>query len=890
MAEKTLKNVRKSFLNYFSNKNHKIVDSSSLVPNNDPTLMFTNSGMVQFKNVFTGLEKRDYQKAVTSQKCVRAGGKHNDLENVGYTPRHHTFFEMLGNFSFGDYFKDVAIELAWNLITKEFKISKDKLCVSVYAEDKESFNLWKKIAGLPDSRIYKIATNDNFWSMGDIGPCGPCSEIFYDHGEHLKGGPPGSKDQDGDRFIEIWNLVFMQFEQISKNERVKLPKPSVDTGMGLERISALLQGTHDNYETDHFKTLIKTSSNLTKTKVNKENIASHRVIADHLRASSFLIAEGVLPSNEGRGYVLRRIMRRGMRHSHTLGSKEPIFYKIVPTLIQEMSDAYPELRRAEPLITEILKTEEEKFSTLLVRGMEILNDNLGKVKNNSLPGEVAFKLYDTYGFPLDLTQDILKNKKIKVDVVNFDKAMKERKEKTKLAWRGSGDQTVDKIWFNLKDKIGSTEFLGYEKNKSEGVVLSLIKKGQEVNEIKKGDEAELVTNQTPFYGESGGQAGDIGLIYNNNSNFQVTDTQKKLGDIFVHQGKLIKGKIKIKDAVNLTIDSERRTNIRAYHSATHLLHEALRRILGKHVIQKGSFVGHDKLRFDFSHMKPIEENEIKKIEKYVNEMVKSKSEVRTRLMTPKEAVDNGALALFGEKYGDEVRVLSMGKEKNKYFSTELCGGTHVKNTFEIGEFKIVNQSAIASGVRRVEALRAEQLNNYLKKRKQDSENLNKITSSKIIDLKKEIKKLGEKPVSVEIFPDNEKIKRLNKQLEQINIKLILKDKNKNEIKDNTIKGIQVRYQLVKDFPSKELRSLIDQGKKDLKKGIVVVYSVINNKVGIAVGVTSDLTKKYDAVKLVKLGSKIIGGTGGGGRNDFAQAGGNLPNKIEESYQNILKKI
>ena len=890
MAEKTLKNVRKSFLNYFSNREHKIVDSSSLVPNNDPTLMFTNSGMVQFKNVFTGLEKRDYKKAVTSQKCVRAGGKHNDLENVGYTPRHHTFFEMLGNFSFGNYFKDVAIELAWNLITKEFQINKDKLSVSVYAEDNESFNLWKKIAGLPENKIYKIATNDNFWSMGDLGPCGPCSEIFYDHGEHLKGGPPGSKDQDGDRFIEIWNLVFMQFEQVAKNERVNLPKPSVDTGMGLERISALLQGTHDNYETDHFKILIEASSNLTKTKVNKENIASHRVIADHLRASAFLIAEGVLPSNEGRGYVLRRIMRRGMRHSHTLGSKEPIFYKIVPTLIKEMSDSYPELKRAEPLITEILKTEEEKFSTLLAKGIEILNDNLSNIKNNFLPGDLAFKLYDTYGFPLDLTQDILKNKKINVDVAGFDKAMKERKEKTKLAWKGSGDQAVDKIWFNLKDKIGSTEFLGYEKNKSEGVVLSLIKKGQEVNEIIEGEEAELVTNQTPFYGESGGQVGDIGFIYNNNSKFQVIDTQKKLGDIFVHQGKLVSGKIKIKDPVNLKIDNERRANIRAYHSATHLLHEALRRILGKHVIQKGSFVGPDKLRFDFSHMKPIEESEVKKIEKYVNEMVKSKSEVRTRLMTPKEAVENGALALFGEKYGDEVRVLSMGKEGKEYFSTELCGGTHVKNTSEIGEFRIINQSAIASGVRRVEALRAEQLNDYLNKKKKESESLDKITSSKIKDLEKQIVKLGEKPASTSALPDNEKIKKLNKQLEQINIKLILKNKNKNEVKDKSIKGIKVRYQIVKGFPSKELRSLIDQGKKDLKKGIIIVYTVIDKKVGIAVGVTKDLTKKYDAVQLVKLGSKIIGGTGGGGRNDFAQAGGNLPNKIDESYQEILKKI
>ncbi len=890
MVEKTLKNVRKAFLDYFSSRKHQIVESGHLVPNNDPTLMFTNSGMVQFKNVFTGLEKRPYKRAVTSQKCVRAGGKHNDLENVGYTPRHHTFFEMLGNFSFGDYFKDVAIELAWNLITKEFQISKEKLSVSVYAEDKEAFDLWKKIAGLPEGRIYKIATNDNFWSMGDLGPCGPCSEIFYDHGEHLRGGPPGSKDQDGDRFIEIWNLVFMQFEQVSKDKRTNLPKPSVDTGMGLERISALLQGTHDNYETDHFKTLIRASSNLTKTRVTKENISSHRVIADHLRASAFLIAEGVLPSNEGRGYVLRRIMRRGMRHSHTLGSKDAIFYKIVPTLIQEMSDSYPEIKRAEPLITEILKTEEEKFSTLLAKGMQILNDNLSKVKNNSLPGEVAFKLYDTYGFPLDLTQDILKNKQIKVDIAGFDKTMNEMKEKTKLAWKGSGDKSVDKIWFILKDKIGSTEFLGYEKNKSEGIVLSLIKEEKEVDEINEGDEAELVTNQTPFYGESGGQIGDIGSISNNNSNFQVIDTQKKLGNIFVHQGKLVKGKIKVKDSVNLVIDNERRMNIRAYHSATHLLHEALRRILGKHVTQKGSFVGPDKLRFDFSHMKPIDENEIKKIEKYINDMVKSDSEIRTRLMTPKEAIDKGALALFGEKYGDEVRVLSMGKENNKYFSTELCGGTHVKNTSEIGEFKIVSQSAIASGVRRVEALRAEQLTNYLEKKKQDLDNLSKAVSYKIDSLEKEIIKLGDKPIVISDLPDNEKIKKLNKQLEQTNIKLILKDKNKNYIKDKTIKGLNVRYQLVKGFPSKELRSLIDQGKKELKKGIVIVYTIFDNKVGIAVGVTKNLTTKYNAVELVKLGSKVVGGIGGGGRNDFAQAGGSLTKNIEKSFQTIIEKI
>ncbi len=890
MSEKTLKNVRKSFLDYFLNKNHKIVDSSNLVPNNDPTLMFTNSGMVQFKNVFTGLEKRDYKRATTSQKCVRAGGKHNDLENVGYTPTHHTFFEMLGNFSFGDYFKDVAIELAWNLITKEFAIPKDKLSVSVFSEDKEAYGLWKKIAGLSENKIYKISTSDNFWSMGELGPCGPCSEIFYDHGDHLKGGPPGSKDQDGNRFIEIWNLVFMQFEQISKEKRINLPKPSVDTGMGLERISALLQGTHDNYETDHFKTLIKVSSELTKTKITKYNIASHRVISDHLRASVFLIAEGVLPSNEGRGYVLRRIMRRGMRHSHTLGSKEPIFYKIVPTLIHEMSDTYPELIRAEPLIIEILKTEEEKFSILLARGMKILNDNLIKIKNNMLPGDLAFKLYDTYGFPLDLTQDILKNKKLNVDVLGFDKAMTERKKANKLAWKGSGDEAVDKIWFSVREKMGGTEFLGYEHDQSEGVILSLIKKGKEVQEINEGDEADLVTNQTPFYGESGGQIGDTGYISNSKSNFQVIDTQKKLGNLYVHHGKLISGKIKIKDTINLSIERERRTNIRAYHSATHLLHEALRRTLGKHVIQKGSFVGPDRLRFDFSHTKPIQEDEVKKIENYVNKMVKSSSEVRTRLMTPQEAVDKGALALFGEKYGEEVRVLSMGRDKNKYFSTELCGGTHVKNTSEIGDFKIVSQSAIAAGVRRVEALRDTQLANYLKEKQQTSDNLHKVTLDKIKSLKEEIKNLGQQLIFVDTLPDKEKIKKLNKQLEQIKMKLILKDKTKNQIKDEAIKGIKVRFQVVKDFPSKELRSLIDQGKRDLKEGIVIAYTIIDNKIGIAVGVTSSLTKKYNAVELVKLGSSVIGGTGGGGRNDFAQAGGKQSDKIEKSYEAILTKI
>ena len=890
MTEKTLKNVRKSFLSYFSNKKHKIVESSNLVPSNDPTLMFTNSGMVQFKNVFTGLEIKDYKRAVTSQKCVRAGGKHNDLENVGYTPRHHTFFEMLGNFSFGDYFKDTAIELAWDLITKEFKISKDKLCVSVYSEDEEAFNLWKKIAGLPESRIYKISTNDNFWSMGDLGPCGPCSEIFYDHGEHLQGGPPGSKDQDGDRFIEIWNLVFMQFEQISKDKRVNLPKPSVDTGMGLERITALLQGTHDNYATDHFKTLIEASSNLTKTKVTKENIASHRVIADHLRASSFLIAEGVLPSNEGRGYVLRRIMRRGMRHSHTLGSKEPIFHKMVPTLIKEMSDSYPELKRAEPLIAETLKTEEEKFSLLLKKGIEILNENLNKVKNNSFPGEIAFKLYDTYGFPLDLTADILKNKNIKVDNAGFDREMEKSKKLARANWKGSGDKSLEEKWFKVREQVNPTEFLGYEFDKVEGVILKISKGKDFVNEAKIGDEIEIVTNQTPFYAESGGQVGDRGIIYNNDCKVVINDTQKKMEDLHIHYGKIEKGSLRVNQTVNLEIDVHRRNSARAYHSATHLLHEALRRTLGKHVTQKGSLVSPEKLRFDFSHNKPIEQKEIVKIEKYVNDMVSTAADVKTRIMTPKEAVEKGALAMFGEKYGDEVRVLSMGKENGGYFSTELCGGTHVKNTKDIGKFKIINQSSIAAGVRRVEALRDKQLEDYEKSLKKDKSLKEKELNDQIDLIKKELIKYKAKPDYKEDLELTENIKNLNKQLEKIKIKNIIKDKNKNVIKDKKIGSFTLRSQVLTDFPSKELRNIVDQSKKDIKHGIVVGFSIYEGKVGVAVGITNELTKKYDAVSLVKIASEILEGKGGGGRKDFAQAGGTNKDRIDEAFKKLSEKI
>ena len=884
MASKSLNDIRSTFLNYFKKNDHKIVESSNLVPNNDPTLMFANSGMVQFKNVFTGLEKREYLRATTSQKCVRAGGKHNDLENVGYTPRHHTFFEMLGNFSFGDYFKDKAISLAWDVITKEFGLKKDRLYVTVFNEDNDAFNLWKKISGLSQDRIIKISTSDNFWSMGETGPCGPCSEIFYDHGDHLKGGPPGSTNQDGDRFIEIWNLVFMQFEQISKERRINLPKPSVDTGMGLERISALLQGTHDNYQTDHFKKLISSTSEILKIKADKENIASFRVISDHLRASSFLIAEGVLPSNEGRGYVLRRIMRRGMRHSHLLGSKEPIFYKILKTLINEMSSSYPELLRAEALISETLKMEEEKFLVLLERGMNILEEETKKVKD-VFPGDIAFKLYDTYGFPLDLTQDVLRHKSIKVDSKVFDQLMANRREDAKKNWKGSGDRAVDHIWFNIREKLGPTDFLGYETDNSQGVVLSIIHDGKEIEILNEDKEGIIITNQTPFYGESGGQIGDTGFLLGSKSRFEVTDTQKKLGDLHIHIGKLIKGSISKGDTLDLKIDSERRSNIRAYHSATHLLSEALRRILGKHVTQKGSFVGPDRLRFDFSHMKPISKDEVNKIENYVNSMVESKGDVRTRLMTPKEAVANGALALFGEKYGDEVRVLSMGNDKDAYFSTELCGGTHVRNTSEIGNFKIISQSAIAAGVRRAEALRASQLTDYLNSKKIDQENKDKKLQANINQIKNKIKSLGG-----EINQDAQDLNKLKNQYEKLLIDSILKDRNKNQVKDEIVNKIKIRFQKIQGFPTKELRSIIDQGKKDLKEGIIIAYAIQEQKLGIAIGITKELSKKISSVDLVKIGSSVLGGKGGGGRNDFAQAGGEKIEKIDESYKEILKKI
>ena len=882
--------IRKKFLDYFSRNGHQIVESSNIVPNNDPTLMFTNSGMVQFKNVFTGIEKKDFPTATTSQKCIRAGGKHNDLENVGYTPRHHTFFEMLGNFSFGDYFKEKAIYYAWELLTKDLGIPKEKLSATVYSDDEEAFKLWKKVAGLPESRIVKISTSDNFWSMGETGPCGPCSEIFYDHGDKLKGGPPGSPNQDGDRFIEIWNLVFMQFEQISKEKRVDLPKPSVDTGMGLERITAVLQGTHDNYSIDHFKELMSASSEITKTKIDNKTIASHRVIADHLRASSFLIAEGVLPSNEGRGYVLRRIMRRGMRHAHTLGSKNPIFYQLFDVLLSEMSQSYPELKNGKDLIVETLRNEEEKFSSLLDRGMKILDQNLSKVKNNTLPGEIAFKLYDTYGFPLDLTADILKNKNIKIDTNAFDKEMEKSKQIARASWKGSGDKSLDERWFKIREKLKPTEFLGYEFDKAEAVILKISKNNKFVDQANKGDEVEIITNQTPFYGESGGQVGDEGTIQNSNCKINIKDTQKKMGDLYVHLGKVETGSIKTGESVNLEIDIEKRNNCRANHSATHLLHESLRRTLGKHVTQKGSLVSPDRLRFDFSHNKPIDKKEMVEINNIVNDIINGSSDIQTRIMTPKEAVSMGALALFGEKYGDEVRVVFMGKENNGFFSTELCGGTHVKNTKDVGKFKVISQSSIASGIRRVEALRDKKLKDYENSLQKDKSVKQKILKDQIDVIRSELSKFKVKIDYKDNLELSENLKNLTKQLERIKIQNVIKDKRKNVIKDNNLGSFVFRQQVLTDFPPKELRSIIDQGKKDIKKGIIVSISTFEGKVGVAVGITKELTKKYDAVELVKTASEILGGKGGGGRKDFAQAGGSNQDSIEDTFKALSKKI
>ena len=860
---KTVNDIRRAFLDYFAAHGHREVASSPLVPLNDPTLMFTNAGMVQFKNVFTGIEQRDYNRAVTSQKCVRAGGKHNDLENVGYTARHHTFFEMLGNFSFGDYFKDMAIELAWNLITREFGIPEDKLLVTVYADDDQAFDLWKKIAGLSESRIIRIPTSDNFWSMGDTGPCGPCSEIFYDHGDHIPGGPPGSPDEDGDRFIEIWNLVFMQFEQLSVDERISLPKPSVDTGMGLERIAAVMQGTHDNYETDMMQALIHASAEASNTDAGGEHKVSHRVIADHLRATSFLIADGVLPSNEGRGYVLRRIMRRAMRHAHMIGATDPLIYKLVPALVAQMGQAFPELGRAEALITETLKLEEGRFKLTLDRGLKLLDEASSDLQaGGELDGKIAFKLYDTYGFPLDLTQDALRARGMKVDEDAFNVAMQNQRAEARAAWSGSGDAATEKVWFEIREELGATEFLGYGASSAVGKVLALVSGGNRVDKAKEGDTISVIVNQTPFYGESGGQMGDAGIIFSDGMRMTVTDTQKKLGAVHVHTGTLESGSLKVGDDVALSIDGTRRDQLRANHSATHLLHEALRRKLGDHVTQKGSLVATDRLRFDISHPKPVSPDEMADVEAMVNGQIRANASVTTLLMTPDEAIAAGAMALFGEKYGDEVRVVSMGSENGTSYSTELCGGTHVRRTGDIGLFKVIGESAVASGVRRIEALTAKGAFEYLENH---DATLNQVAA---------LLKAQPSEVAQRVGTLMDERKKLERELAEMRKKLAAgSGGGSTAVETRDIGGITFAPRLLSDMPAKELKSLADEIKSQMTSGVVALVSISDGKVSLVVGVTDDLTDKISAVDLVRAGSAAVGGKGGGGRPDMAQAGG-----------------
>lgn len=881
-----LAQIRSTFLDFFRKHGHEIVASSPLVPRNDPTLMFANSGMVQFKNVFTGAEKRPYRRATTAQKCVRAGGKHNDLDNVGYTARHHTFFEMLGNFSFGDYFKAEAIEWAWTLVTREFGLPKDKLTVTVFSEDDDAFGLWKRIAGLPESRVIRIPTSDNFWAMGDTGPCGPCSEIFYDHGDKIAGGPPGSADADGDRFIEIWNLVFMQFEQVSKEERVNLPKPSIDTGMGLERIAAVLQGTHDNYETDLFRSLIAAIVEETHVPAEGKHRASNRVIADHLRASSFLIADGVLPSNEGRGYVLRRIMRRAMRHAELLGVKEPLMWKLVPALVREMGGAYPELGRAEALIEETLKLEETRFRKTLERGLRILDDESAALgKGQVFSGGTAFKLYDTYGFPLDLTQDALKPRGITVDVKAFDRAMAKQREDARQAWKGSGEAKTDTIWFDIRERVGASEFLGYDTEKAEGVVRTIVAEGKEVQELKPGAKATLILNQTPFYGESGGQTGDHGIIRGTGGAlFRVTDTQKRVQDLIIHQGVAEKGGFKIGDAVELEVDHERRSGNRQHHSATHLLHEALRETLGQHVAQKGSLVEPDRLRFDFSHNKAMSAEEIAAVEAMANAVALQNDEVVTRLMSVDEATAEGAMALFGEKYGDEVRVVSMGRRpegSNRcIYSLELCGGTHAARTGDVGLIKVISESASAAGVRRIEALAGEAARRYLDtqdRRVHAAASVLRVTPSDVVQ-------------RIEALLDERR--KLERELAEAKKQLALgggAGKGDDGISDAG--GIKLMARVIKGIAPKDMKSLVDDGKAKLGSGVVALVGLNDEgRAGLIVGVTDDLTKRFNAVDLVRIGSEVLGGKGGGGRPDMAQAGGPDASKAEAALQAIRNAL
>ncbi|MDI1261860.1 MAG: alanine--tRNA ligase, partial [bacterium] len=849
--------------------------SSGLVPNNDPTLMFTNAGMVQFKNVFTGLEKRAYSRAVTSQKCVRAGGKHNDLDNVGYTARHLTFFEMLGNFSFGDYFKERAIELAWNLITKDFGLKKDKLLVTVYHTDDEAADLWKKIAGFSDDRIIRIPTSDNFWAMGDTGPCGPCSEIFIDRGEHIWGGPPGSPEEDGDRFLEFWNLVFMQYEQVTKEERVALPRPSIDTGLGLERMACILQGVDSVFETDLFRHLIEATSSALGNGPEENNVASFRVIADHLRSSAFLVADGVLPSNEGRGYVLRRIMRRAMRHAQLLGAKDPLMHRIVPALVREMGQAYPDLVRAEKLIEETLRLEETRFRKTLSRGLSILDEkSAGLKKGDMFDGDTAFTLYDTYGFPLDLTQDALKSRGISVDQASFTDAMERQKAKARESWKGSGDTASENIWFPLREKLGATEFLGYDTESAEGVVTALVKDGKDADSLKTGETGSIVLNQTPFYAESGGQVGDTGLLIGEGVKFRVSDTQKRAGDLFVHVGTVEQGTLKLGAPLQLEVDHGRRSSIRAHHSATHLLHEALRQVLGDHIAQRGSMVAPDRLRFDFVHPKPITAEELARVEDIANEVVLENDEVTTRLMGVDDAREAGARALFGEKYGDEVRVVSMGKQAREQgtnalgWSVELCGGTHVRRTGDIGLISVTAESAVASGVRRIEALTGR----HARKAANDTMALAKTAASELRTT------VDDMPARIAALMEERK--KLERDLSEARKKLAMgsgpgvSGSHRTEDDYREVGGVKLMAKSVSGIEMKDLKSLADAGKKQLGSGVVAIVNVGDDgKAGIVVGVTPDLVSRFSAVDLVKVASEALGGKGGGGRPDMAQAGG-----------------
>jgi alanyl-tRNA synthetase len=876
--------IRSNFLAFFVREGHEIVPSSPLVPRNDPTLMFTNAGMVQFKNVFTGLEKRPYTRATTAQKCVRAGGKHNDLDNVGYTARHHTFFEMLGNFSFGDYFKERAIELAWKLVTKEYGVPAERLTITVYINDDEAFDLWKKVAGLPERKILRIAGSDNFWAMGDTGPCGPCSEIFYDHGDHIPGGPPGSLDADGDRFVEIWNLVFMQYEQLAKGgERVDLPRPSIDTGMGLERMAAVLQGTHDNYKIDLFGALIEAIADLTG--VDPEGNVSHRVIADHLRASSFLIADGVLPSNEGRGYVLRRIMRRAMRHAELLGAKDPLMWRLAPTLVREMGQAYPELHRADGMITETLKLEEIRFRKTLERGLAILYEESKSLKKGDLfDGVTAFTLYDTYGFPLDLTQDALKPRGIGVDIASFTDAMERQREKARGSWAGSGESADEAVWFTLREKLGATDFLGYETETAAGVVVALLRDGKEVDALAKGESGAVVLNQTPFYAESGGQVGDLGVMTGDGVRFAVTDTQKRAGDLFVHFGAVEKGALKVGAPLVLNVDHRRRAAIRQNHSATHLLHEALRQVLGDHVAQKGSLVAPDRLRFDFAHPKPISADEIERIEDIANGIVLQNTPVITRLLSRDDAIASGARALFGEKYGDEVRVVAMGEGGGNTigWSVELCGGTHVNRTGDIGIISVVGEAAVGAGVRRIEALTAQAA-------RANANNLARLAKATASELRVPIEEM---PTRVAALLDERK--RVERELSEAKKKLAMGGGRGSAVADDGVEsvgGVKVMAKALTGVEAKDLRSLADEGKKKLGSGVVIlVANDADGKAALVVAVTDDLTSTNNAVQMVRAGVVELGGKGGGGRPDMAQGGGPNGHAVPAAFAAIKKLV